>query len=627
MGLRRLIAEAEALLARAGVERALIQPVRDPRFGELTSTAAFMLARELGKDPREVAEELAARIDLSSAVLIESVEPVNGYLNFKANWPRYAEAILEEIFSRGRRYGSSEAGRGKRVVIEHTSVNPNKALHVGHARNVCLGDTLARIFKFLGYEVLVLNYIDDSGAQMADVVLGFLELGFSLDPPSGMSFDEYCGDVVYVESVKKVESDPILAEKRRRIVKEIESRAGRIFELNKMIVERVLRDQLKTCWRLGARYDILNMESDILAYKLWEEIFEGLKERNAVYLAREGAKAGCWLLDLSGHPILSKEGDEVLVRSDGTTTYIARDIAYAAWKLGGTSRDFKYRLFGKNPDGSPIYITSENGDTRIPIRDVELVINVIDVRQKRPQEIVRYALGMLGLDSSKYIHYGYEVVALSRKDAEKLGYHPEPGQQIVHMSGRRGLYVKVNQLLEMLKKRAMKEVEERHPDWSKERIEENGEKIAVAALRYSLIKQDTDKLIVLDTDEMLRLEGDTGPYLQYTYARACRILEKAGSPEYSTKPYGQLEEVEKNLLRRLAYFPVLLEEFPSNMMIKPIANYAYRLASDFNIFYEHAPVLQAKDDVRMFRLGLVKAFLNVFSIVLDLLGIPALEVM
>ncbi|MEM0328847.1 MAG: arginine--tRNA ligase [Nitrososphaerota archaeon] len=626
MGLRRFIAEAERLLRSAGVQEPLVQVNRDPGFGEVSSTAAFQLAKSLGRSPKLIAEEIAARIDVSKSDLISAVEAINGYVNFKANWMEYSRVILEEILSSGERYGSSGAGTGKRIIIEHTSVNPNKPLHVGHARNVCIGDTLARLYRFLGYDVLVLNYIDDSGTQMADVVLGFMELGYSLDPPAGMSFDEYCGDVVYVESVRRAESDPSLAEKRRQITREIESRSGKAFELNSMIVRRVLMDQLKTCWRLGARYDLLNMESDILAYGLWDEVFEKLRAAGAVYFADSGPKAGCWLLDLSGHPVLSKEGDEVLIKSDGTTTYIARDIAYATWKLGASSKDFSYEVFGENPDGSRIYATSMSGGARIPISGAVKVINVIDVRQRRPQEIVRYALGLLGLDATKYVHYGYEVVALSRKDAERLGYSPEPSQKVVHMSGRRGLYIKVDQLLNMLRERAMKEVRERHPDWSDEIIFETGEKIAVAALRYALIRQDIDKLIVIDTDEIMRLEGATGPYLQYTYARALRILEKAGS-EFSTAPPSEPGEHEKTLLRKMAYLPILLDEFHSSMLIKPIADYAYELASEFNIFYENVPVLRAEHGERAFRLAIVKSFVTVFSIVLDLLGIPRLDFM
>jgi len=626
MALRKLMEEAEKLLRSAGVEEPKIELSRDPRYGEISSLAAFELAKKLKKSPNEVASEIVDRIRSDQMELVKDVEAVRGYINFKANWIKYSEEILKEILEKGERYGSTEIGAGRKIIIEHTSVNPNKPLHVGHARNTCLGDSLARILKFIGYDVIVLNYVDDSGAQMADLILGFTELGYPLDPPEEMRFDEYCGDIVYVEVSKKVEEDENLAERRRKIVEEIESGRGRCYELNKKVVERVLRDQIKTCWRLGATYNILNMESQIISLNIWNEIFDKLKEKKLVYRAESGAKAGCWLLDLSKHPILSKEGDEVLVRSDGTTTYVARDIAYAAWKLGGTSKDFKYSIWGANPDGEKIYITDEAGDIELKMGEVDRVINVIDVRQKRPQEIVKYALKLLGLRSEKYIHYAYEIVALSRKDAERLGYCVERGEKVVHMSGRKGLYIKVEEMLNMLKDRALEEVKKRHEDWSMEKMISVAEKIAVGALRYALIKPDIDKLIVLDTDEILRLEGDTGPYLQYSYARACRILEKS-EDEPSTKPPAEPLEAEKRLLRRMAILPKMLLEFDENLLIKPIANYAYRLASDFNDFYEKAPVLKASKDVRRFRLGIVMAFKVTLANVLRLLGIPLMEEM
>jgi len=626
MALRKLMEEAEKLLRSAGVEEPKIELSRDPRYGEISSLAAFELAKKLKKSPNEVASEIVDRIRSEQMELVKDVEAVRGYINFKANWIKYSEEILKEILEKGERYGSTEIGAGRKIIIEHTSVNPNKPLHVGHARNTCLGDSLARILKFIGYDVIVLNYVDDSGAQMADLILGFTELGYPLDPPEEMRFDEYCGDIVYVEVSKKVEEDENLAERRRKIVEEIESGRGRCYELNKKVVERVLRDQIKTCWRLGATYNILNMESQIISLNIWNEIFDKLKEKKLVYRAESGAKAGCWLLDLSKHPILSKEGDEVLVRSDGTTTYVARDIAYAAWKLGGTSKDFKYSIWGANPDGEKIYITDEAGDIELKMGEADRVINVIDVRQKRPQEIVKYALKLLGLRSEKYVHYAYEIVALSRKDAERLGYCVERGEKVVHMSGRKGLYIKVEEMLNMLKDRALEEVKKRHEDWSMEKMISVAEKIAVGALRYALIKPDIDKLIVLDTDEILRLEGDTGPYLQYSYARACRILEKS-EDEPSTKPPAEPLEAEKRLLRRMAILPKMLLEFDENLLIKPIANYAYRLASDFNDFYEKAPVLKASKDVRRFRLGIVMAFKVTLANVLRLLGIPLMEEM
>lgn len=626
MTLRRLFEEAGRLLREAGVEEPRLEPARNPEFGEAASLAAFELARKLKRSPREIAAEFVRKIRPREGGLVEKVEAVGGYINFKVDWRRYASEIVSAVLREGGSYGASGLGGGKRVLVEHTSVNPNKALHVGHARNLCLGDTLARMLKFIGYDTIVLNYVDDSGAQMADVILGFSELGYSLKPPNEMRFDEYCGDVVYVEAARKVEEDAELEDKRKLIAKEIESRKGGYYELNKLVVEKVLKEQLKTCWRLGAKYDILNMESDVLAYDLWGEVFEKLKERGAVYLAESGAKAGCWLLDLSGHPLLSKEGDEVLVKSDGATTYVARDIAYAAWKLGGTSKDFTYRVWGRNPDGSEILVTDLGGDVQRPLGEVELSVNVIDARQRRPQEVVKHALRLLGLEADKYIHYAYEVVALSTRDAVKLGYRPEGGEQMVHMSGRKGLYLKADQMLDMLKERAAGETRKRHPDWSDERVWEVAEKIAVGALRYALVKPDPDKLIVLDTSEMLRLEGNTGPYLQYTYARACRILEKSEGRSSSEAP-GELSEEEKRVLRKIASFPLVVEEAGRMLLPKNIANYAYDLASEFNNFYEHIPVLQAPKKVREFRLGIVESFKTTLANAMRLLGVPVLEEM
>jgi arginyl-tRNA synthetase len=627
MTYRKLVEEALEMFKSIGIEDPKLISSKNPSYGELTSLVAFDIAKERGGDPRKIADEIAMSLSSCSGRIIESIEAVSGYINFKVDWIKYSEEILKTVIGLGLDYGRSSIGTGRKIMVEHTSVNPNKALHVGHARNVCLGDTLYRLFSFLGYDVTVLNYIDDSGTQMADIILGFTELGYPLDPVDGSRFDAYCGDVVYIEVSRRVEEDPSLAEKRRKIAKMIEERDEKYYRLNRMIAEKVLRDQLKTCWRLGARYHILNMESDILSYDLWSEVFEKLIKVGAVYRAESGLKAGCWLLDLSSHPVLGKEGDEVLVKSDGSTTYVARDIAYGAWKLGGTSRDFKYKVWFRDPWGGEVLATDLDGDVEKTIGDVEKVINVIDIRQKRPQEIVKYALELLGLKSERYIHFGYEVVALSINDAVKIGYEPEPGQEFVHMSGRRGLYVKADTLLDMLKEKVRSEVREKHPEWVEEKIEDVAEKIAVGALRYSLVKPDTDKLLILDTGEMLKLEGDTGPYLQYSYARACRILEKS-SLEYSFKPPAKLTEEEKQLLRRIANFPEVVEEVGRSLLIKTLPNYAYMLAQDFSRFYEKVPVLYSEDaELRKFRVAEVLAFKIVLGNVLNLIGVPLVEEM
>ncbi|MEM3952906.1 MAG: arginine--tRNA ligase, partial [Nitrososphaerota archaeon] len=261
MTFRKLVEEAKKLLERAGVSNGKIVLSKNPNYGEATSPIAFDIAKRENLNPVEVAEKIVEKICGGRGRIIESVEALSGYINFKVDWRAYAEEILKTILSEREVYGSSSIGIGKKVIVEHTSVNPNKALHIGHARNVCIGDTLVRLFRFLGYDVLALNYIDDSGTQMADVILGITELGYSAEPPNGVRHDEYFGDVVYVEVSKRIEEDKQLEEKRRQIARMIEERDEKYYHLNRELVLKVLGDQLKTCWRLGASNDILNLES------------------------------------------------------------------------------------------------------------------------------------------------------------------------------------------------------------------------------------------------------------------------------------------------------------------------------------------------------------------------------
>ncbi|GBC69327.1 Arginine--tRNA ligase [archaeon HR01] len=623
--MRKLLDEVRMLLRDAGVEEPRLEIPRQAGFGEVSCTSAFDIAKTVRKPPQSIAEEIASGIDLSKARLVERVEAVRpGYINFWVRWVNFAPDLLNTVIGEGERFCWSAVGRGKTVLVEHTSVNPNKALHIGHARNTCLGDSIARIYRSQGYRVVVANYIDDSGSQMADILLAFTRLGYSPEPPAGERFDEYCGRI-YVEVNRLIESDQALSQEKRRITLEIEGRDTETFRLNRMVAERVLADQLKTCWRLGARYDILNRESDILAFNLWDEVFEKLKKSGAIYVAVDGPKKGCWLINLSQHPTLAREGDEVLVKSDGATTYVARDIAYAAWKLGLLTRDFRYRVWGTNPDGTTVLITDYAGDREYRIGGVDHTVNVVDARQRRPQEIVRYAIGFLGVDRSRYHHHSYEVVSLSARDAEKLGVR-QVQQGFVHMSGRGGVFINVEQLLTHLKEKAVSETLKRHPDWSRGKVEETAEAIAVAALRYNLIRSDSDKMIVFDTEEAMDMEGDTGPYIQYAYARASRILEKADTgPRYECP--ASLADEEKALILKIAHTPLVVEDAARMLLVKKVVNHAHDLASAFNDFYEKCPVLTAEADVKGFRLAIVEAFRTALSSTANLIGIPLLEEM
>lgn len=631
MSIKRLIEVARWLLTEVGYVDPRVEVTKDPRHGELTCASPFELASKEGRRPMEIAIEMVERVrgllkDVEPR-LIDAVEAVNpGFVNFHVSWPEFARLVVSEVSAQGRDYGFSNLGGGSLVLIEHTSVNPNKPLHLGHGRNVVIGDTLYRLLDAMGYRVIVANYVDDSGNQMADLHVAFSYLGYSTDPPDGMRFDEYCG-VVYAEVSRKIEGQEELRSLKRRIMAELEDPRSERSAFNRSLTNRVLEDQLRTCWRLGARYDVLNRESDVVTFKLWDEVFKRLLEAGAIYKPSEGEKAGCWLIRLSDHPVLSKEGDEVLVRSDGTTTYVARDIAYAAWKLGILDTDFKYSLWGRNPDGTEILVTDSEGDRLLERGRCSLSITVVDVRQRRPQEVVRYAISKIGGEAQKYLHFGYEVVALSAKDARRLGVDVRD-EKFVHMSGREGLYLTVDAVLNLLKSRAIEEARKRHPDWDEKRLEDVGEKIALAALRYDFLKQDTEKMIIFDSEKASELTGDTGPYLQYSYARAARIIEKAPTLSINeVKVAHQLTAQEKELIRTISIMPLVMEEAAKLLLLKKLTAYAKALCSAFNEFYEHCPVLSAEREVMCFRLELVKSFMTALENVARIIGTPLLREM
>lgn len=622
MTIKRVFDEAKKLLETAGYPGARVGLPKSPEFGEAYSPLPLEIASKTGENPLMLAEKIKARIGPSE--LIESVEVASpGYLNFRVDWRRFASLTIEEVTRLGWRYGFDNIGRGERILIEHTSVNPNKALHIGHARNVCIGDLLARLYSKMGYNVVVLNYIDDSGAQMAELLLGFLELGYGEEAPPGMRFDEYCGDIVYVEVNKKAEIDPQIDTKRRELARQIEIRGSDAFRKARAIADKVLKDQLRTCARLGARYDLLCRESDVITFNLWDEAFRRLRASGAVYVAQEGAKKGCWCIDLSGHEVLSKEGDEVLVKSDGGTTYVARDIGFALWKLGESSADFRYSLWGKNHDGSDILITDLEGDRTFDRGHPKLVITVIDSRQKRPQSVIKYALSRIGIDPSRYIHFSYEPVTLSSRSAKMLGMSTEARQ--VHMSGRKGIYFKVDEVLDRLRELAMSETARRHPDWDREKLEKVSEAIAVASLRYSILKADTDKSVVFDLEESTRIEGDTGPYILYSVARAYRILEKASDAgiRMNTQVPDRLESSEKELIRAISHLPLVVEETLETLLIKKLIIHSRLLAMRFNDFYENCPVI-GSGELAEFRLALVESYIRAQSGLLEVIGLPIL---
>jgi arginyl-tRNA synthetase len=588
-------------------------------YGDLSSAAPIRIAKESSQKPADVAIKIAVEMTKGRRgwKYIGEVTPHRGgYVNVSINYPAFfADSIIEV---RKGRLGSKEGKES--VAIEHTNVNPNKALHIGHARNLVLGDSLSRVLRYLGRKVQALNYIDDSGAQVADVIVGFKFLNLPEEAPQGMKYDVYCGDSVYAKVNAEYSRNPALKEKQSLVLKEIEKGTGEFAEYTRSIVRRILAAQLATCWRLGATYDLLNWESQLVHSGMWERIFESLKKIGYVKLETNGENKGCWVI-----PDPDTGEQKVVVRSDGTVVYVAKDIPYAAWKIGLIDDPFSYEVYSDTQPERKLYSTTLKGKkTKTRFGGADSAISVIDTRQAYLQRIVGKVLEKLSPRSSKrYMHRGYEVVALSRRTAAQLGFAIEG--EFAHMSGRKGLYVNADAVLDVLKQKAIIETRKRNPSESDRWIDAVAEAVAVSALRYELLRQDPDKMIVFDTQEALRFQGDTGPYLLYTYARARRILDKTeGKPAISAKTAPKLAKPqEKRLVKKLSMLDMAAATAGEYLSPKEIARFAHDLAVTFNDFYENIPVNREEDhELRDARLALVDAASAVLAEAMRLMGLP-----
>ena len=589
-----------------------------PEFGDVSCNVGFLLAKALKKKPFDIAQTLAQEYNKNLGTYVsEASAHASGYLNFVANYTKLVPDVIHS--SLGSDYGTVNLGKNSKMVIEHTSVNPNKALHVGHVRNIIIGDTIARILHKASYDTSVLNYVDDSGLQVADIIVGFKYGGYSDKAPEGQKFDHYCGDVVYVKTTEKYETDKQLVELRSHVLQELEEGTSEIAKFGDEITRRVLEEQLKTCWRLGVTYDCLNFESQIVRSKLWFLAFEKMKSMGITTLELEGKNAGCWVIKAES------EDDKVLVRSNGTATYIAKDIPYAAWKLGILEDPFYYKHYTVQTTGRVLWQTTlDSRDTKMHFAG-EHVITVIDSRQSRLQKLITQIMSDFKSKPDSYVHLGYESVTLSPETAKTLDL--DTGGKSVQMSGRKGIYVSADYVLDVLSQRTFDEAKKRNPELDEIGLVKISEQVAIGALRYSMIKQDLDKIITFDLTESLSLEGDTGPYIQYAHARALRILEKAGrSPNFETNFDGLDTVYEKDLAKTIAKFDLQVEDAAKNLSPKIIAKYCYQLAVTFNTFYEHVKVLTADSESTVnARLCLVYSFKETLAKALQLLGIDAPE--
>jgi arginyl-tRNA synthetase len=623
-------------------------------LGDLALTAPFDLARRLDLKPREVAERLAPA--LASLPGVRKAEVAGGgYVNLFLG----RGSVARELHMSLRGAGAATARPG-RVIVEHTSINPNKAAHVGHLRNAALGDSFVRILRSRGYEVGVQNYIDDTGVQVADVVVGFEQIEKkTLAEVVALAgrFDYHCWDL-YAKVGDFYAADPRRRTLQTETLHAIEAGNNDTARLAAHVAARVVDCHLGTMERIGIRYDLLAHESDILRLHFWDRAFELLKQAGAIRLESEGKNAGCWTLSMSPDPeevaaprssgaSAASEArideDKIIVRSNGTVTYTGKDIAYQLWKLGLLDRDFRYRRHRTYPDGHVLWSsTSEAGEEGAPaFGHAAVVYNVIDVGQSYPQRVVKAgvaALGHAGAAAGSH-HLGYEKVVLSPATARTLGYSVTEDESAVKVSGRKGLGVKADDLLDALVAKARAEIQTRDPAREPESRDRAASAIAAGALRYFLLKYGRTKVITFDMEEALAFTGETGPYIQNAVVRARNIfakLEAEGHPvaalleralglDLDASLSGEEGREVWSLLMLLARADEAAEQAVRAEEVALLAKHLFAVVQAFHSYYQKArySVLHAEsDDLRAFRVLVVEAFLRQTEKMADLLGIP-----
>lgn len=615
-----------------------------PELGDIALPLAFDLARVVKKPPRRIAEELAPALACVDGV--ERVEVAGaGYLNVYLDRTAYLEAFCS---------ASPRKAAGDKVIVEHTNINPNKAAHIGHLRNAAMGDTFVRVLRHRGESVEVQNYIDDTGVQVADVVVGFLDLEkSSLDEVEALAastrFDYHCWDL-YARVSDYYAEDPSRQRRREVTLKAIEEGRPPEAPMAHLVATRIVRCHLETMDRITVRYDLLPWESDILRLHFWETAFELLKKERAIRRATEGKNAGCWVMDLpdSGDGGAGDEGTEkVIVRSNGTVTYVGKDIAYQLWKLGLLERNFHYRPFHRYDDGAVVWsTTSEAGDSPESTPAFgrgARVYNVIDVRQSYLQRVVQQGVALVASEEARARshHFSYEMVALTPSTCRELGFpvsEEEAKKPYLEVSGRKGLGVKADDLIDTLEQKALEEVSRRNPALDESERIELARAIARGALRYFMIKYTKNRVIAFDFAEALSFEGDSGPYLQYGMVRASKIVAKMGLdtrlgdltlPEAASREDGwkSLDGEESNDLWGLVYsasrLPQVTDQVIRTEEPSHLARWALQLAQRFNALYHRYPILHEPDPVKQgIRLFSVQVFRRQLGGALDLMGIP-----
>ncbi len=632
----------------AGFDIVIEQP-KQTSFGDLALPVAFQLAKSLKQAPRKIAADLVEAVGTIPGVAAMEIAG-NGYINVRLDRGAFGAALLS-----GGPEAVAAADPGK-TIVEHTNINPNKAAHIGHLRNAVLGDTFVRMLRTAGRTVEVQNYIDNTGVQVADVVVGFhfLEHKTPADVAALIAadskharFDYLCWDL-YARTSQYYKDNPDSLAWRAQTLHEVEAGHGELAEMAHLVADAIVDCHLATMLRLGIRYNVLPRESEILHLKFWASCFELLKERKAIYFEEEGKNKGCWVMPSSAFRGADEanEDSKVIVRSNGIVTYVGKDIAYQLWKFGLLGKDFFYKPHTAYPDGQQVWVstatpqseTSQIENQAPAFGKADTVYNVIDVRQSYLQDVVVAGLRALDFEqqAERSIHFSYEMVALSPRCCADLGIElseEDAKRPYVEVSGRKGLGVKADDLMDKLIESALGEVASRHAEDPVETQRAVATEIAMGALRYFLLKFTRTTVIAFDFQEALSFVGETGPYVQYATVRARNILKKLQERGEALPDFGtelSAESMARQLANEDAWQMLLVASKVGSALDRAIATgepahlakYAFLLAQTFSNFYQEFPILIEPDrEKKVFLLWMTGFFARQLERTLAILGI------
>ena len=625
-------------------------------MGEAASPVCFELAKRLRKAPRAIAQEIAVAFSKPDGIARVEVAG-GGYLN--AYFDR--AALWDALVAAQHAAPQLATDPPQRVIVEHTSINPNKAAHIGHLRNAVLGDTMVRLLRETGRQVVVQNYIDNTGVQVADVVIAFQHMEKkSLAEVQGIAakpqFDYLCWDL-YAKATQFFEADKARAAALRgETLKAIEAGTSETAQIAATIADTVVGYHLRTMARLDIYYELLARESEILHLHFWDAAFEKLKASGAIHYATSGKNAGCWIMPWKneGKQAREIEVDEaeeshedqakIIVRSNGTVTYVGKDIAYQLWKFGLLGKDFNYTKWQNPPDGKTVWATTTgpNEPGAPHFGGVEVVYNVIDARQAYLQDVVAEGVRALGhpKEADNSIHFDYEIVALTPRCAAEMGYEisGDDGKSYVEVSGRKGLGVKADDLITRMLQAAEARVLQKQSTMAADELKKTANTLAVGALRFFLLKYTRNTIIAFDFEDALKAEGETGPYCQYAVVRI-RGIRRKGAEVAADRPAitdGSLKQFLEGPEAADLWELLLLNGSLDHAVDAAIgtqepafvAKYAFQLAQAFNNFYHQHHILSEPDDQkRAFLLALTELVEQRLVQSLHLLGIETPEKM